>query len=163
MSVPETQQFIYNASFVRHLSVKPILCLFSPNSTETDRQAACYRSYYNTHNLVSAREKNMADGLTAALSPQSNFVVSYQLRMGNRCQRQAGSGNTQQLRGFVSVLFMFCCLAALAEEKDNIPVLFMRGLLSTHSTHISVYFLLSFPFPSQLPRQCSLHFTLYLP
>ena len=38
VSVPETQQFIYNAFFVRHLSVKPILCLRSPNSTETDRQ-----------------------------------------------------------------------------------------------------------------------------
>lgn len=89
VSVPETQQFIYNAFFVHHLSVKPILSLFSPNSTETDRQTACYRNYYNTHNLISASEKNMADGLTEALFPQSMFVVSYQLRMGNRCQWQA--------------------------------------------------------------------------
>lgn len=36
----------------------------------------------------------MADGLTAALAPQSNFVVSHQLHMGNRCQWQAGSDNT---------------------------------------------------------------------
>lgn len=36
----------------------------------------------------------MADGLTEALIPQRNFQVSYQLRMGNRCQWQAGSDNT---------------------------------------------------------------------
>lgn len=105
----------------------------------------------------------MADGLTAACIPQSNFVVSYQLRMGNRCQWQAGSDNTLQLSGFVSVLFMFCVLAARAEEKDNIPVLFMRGLL-TRRPHISVYFLLSpSPVPPQLPLKHSLLSTLHPP
>lgn len=36
--VPEMQQFIYNTFFVRDLSVKPILRLLSPKSSETDRQ-----------------------------------------------------------------------------------------------------------------------------
>ena len=46
----------------------------------------------------------MAGGLTATLIPQSNFVVSHQLRMGSRCHWQAGSNNTKQLSRFVSVL-----------------------------------------------------------
>lgn len=41
VSVPEMQQFIYNTSFVRDLSVKPILCLLSLDSSETDRQTSC--------------------------------------------------------------------------------------------------------------------------
>lgn len=40
---------------------------------------------------------------------------------------------------------MFCGLSALAGEKDNIPVLFMRGLLTRHSSHIPVFSLLTFP------------------
>lgn len=45
---------------------------------------------------------------------------------------------------------MFCGLAAVAEEKDNILFLFIEGLLTWHSIHNPVYFLFSFPSNSNI-------------
>lgn len=53
---------------------------------------------------------------------------------------------------------MFCGLAALAEEKDNIPVLFMRGLLTRQSAQIPVYFFFCYPSPFLPNFLSNIHF-----